>query len=441
MSQGLPGVGLRDSGLPSDPAVNRQNAPFPAQLEQSTVGAGGGVRGTQAMCPEPLVSMRLNGPSLAQNDGLSLSQSGFNTRPGLRQNNPSPYNSALATPCTHTQVTQVRQGLTSSQTTPSLGPCPQKQLRPAPPSALGSVHPDSLVLSLQNQQQLGPAAKHRNRHVFIGQSNHTAVEDQEGQWTPSIPNTNFEDNLQDVCTPNFPSHPTLLNPSSAPPLQGRFSVQTQHLHPWRQRQEVSTATLDRQQHALTHPPNAYRQDRHRDPQSGPSPHISQNSMTAYSYGTQNATPALSSSVSMTAYSYGTQNAALAPTSSISMNSCMFDGGSAHTGSGTRLSGVELGASVPQKLNPSNSQSSPQASCCFQRLPGKLVLDSSASAQGNGLPCPVTPDFTPGDAVVQHPFLNVQTQIPLQDNESFSFRPLSNGTTYFPENNQTNCCDF
>ncbi|XP_035246711.1 aryl hydrocarbon receptor-like [Anguilla anguilla] len=443
-SRGLSGAGLQDSGLPG----NHQNAPLPAVLrqaqavpqvdfvgigEQSIVGAGSGVGGMQeVMCPDSLVSMRLNGPTVSQNGGmLSLRQPEFGAQTGLSLNNMMPYSSALATPCSQTQVNQVRQGL---PTMSSFGSCPQK-MRSPPSSTVGPVHPESLVLSLPNQrQQVGIAGKHfeyQKRQTFIGQSIQTALEEQRGQWTPCIPNTNFEDNLQDVCAQNLPPQQSVSNPSSAQHLQGCFSVQTQslppqHLHPWQQQQNVSLATCNRQQYPLTHPPIPSRQECHRDSSSGPVPHVSQNCRIVYGFGTQNATPA-SSSIT---------------------NSCMFDGGLSSAGNGVCFSNVERGASVPpyQKLNPSNSQSSPQASCCFQNLPGKLVLGPSSSSQGNGLPCPMAPGFSTGDTMAQHQFLNCngQTQVPgrpLEDNESFAFPPLSNGTAYFSENSQTNCCDF
>lgn len=31
--------------------------------------------------------------------------------------------------------------------------------------------------------------------------------------------------------------------------------------------------------------------------------------------------------------------------------------------------------------------------------------------------------------------------PLEEKGTFHFPPLANGTTYFSENNQSNCCDY
>ncbi|KAJ8260842.1 hypothetical protein COCON_G00165650 [Conger conger] len=438
-SRGLPGVGLRNSGLPGD----RQNAVLSAPLrqtrafpqvdwvgmgEQNIVGLGTGVGGMQeAISPDPLATMRLNGPRVAHNDGgLPQRQPGFSAQTGLSHNNPMPYNLTLATPCTQTQVNQFRQGLPSSQTAPRFGSCPQQKLRSAPSSTVSRVPPDSLAPSLQNQQQQQPLGivgnyfGHQTRHNFIGQSNHATLEVQQDQWTPSIPNTNFEDNLQDVWAPNFPS-----NPSPGQYLQGRFSVQTQSLpseplHPWQPRQEVPTVMHSRQRHPLPQQPDPD----HQDFPSGASPQTSQNCRTSYGYRTQNAVPALSSSV----------------------NGCMFDGGPPSTGECFGIPELGMPVLPYQKLNPSNSQSSPQASFCFQNFPGNMVLGSSTSGQGSGQPRLPAPGVSPGDTMPHHQFLNCngQPQVPghpTEDEDSFSFPPLSNGTTYFSENNQTNCCDF
>ncbi|KAG5852893.1 hypothetical protein ANANG_G00067370 [Anguilla anguilla] len=112
-------------------------------------------------------------------------------------------------------------------------------------------------------------------------------------------------------------------------------------------------------------------------------------------------------------------------------------------------GALVGSPCPTQVQPYN-QSPPQATCYFQRNGSEPVVGSSVIAQGDATISPQTRPiphaFAPDGLLAPTNYLSCseQTQIPGQppeENGHFSFPPLNNGTTYFSENNQTNCCDF
>ncbi|KAG7476588.1 hypothetical protein MATL_G00084540 [Megalops atlanticus] len=439
-SQSLPAAELQNGILPAN-QTNHQNAPFsdPQRQgvavpqtgfirmgEQSLMGKDG-VRGMQKV---PHVGIRANGPIGAQSTDLfsqSLRQPQLNAQ-NSSHSNLMPFNSAQGGVCFQGQ-NQVRHSVSSSQTSKlnGLGPCPQKKVRSASSSTTGQVHSSSLVPPFQNQQQLGMPAQQFECHQqnFTDKSSHMAL-NQENQWVPSIPDSNIADSLLEACTTSDSSQQGLLNPSPAAHLQGHFSVQTQSLQAqglqsWQQRQQVPTAMRNGQQRPGTHMRGCYSQaqELQRDP-------------TAL----QNQRPG---------YSYGTPKPVESP--STPTNSCMFDNAPPSVNR-VQFNSMGLGASMSlyQNMKPPHSHSPPQASCCFQRNATDPIAGPQNNPQEDGLSCQMTPSFTPGDLMTQPQYLscNEQMQIPgrpLEDNGSFSFPPLSNGTTYFSENNQTNCCDF
>ncbi|KAJ8282647.1 hypothetical protein COCON_G00051660 [Conger conger] len=330
------------------------------------------------------------------------------------------------------------QGLPVSQTTHNpgkvngLGLCPKKVLSPL--NTTRQVHPNPMTVPLQNQMHLGMSVQPVvcQQTNSIGQSNQVATS-QESQWAPSIPSVDFADNLLEACAPNVEAD--LLNPSLSTCLQGQFSLQTQNSQRvplWQQPQ---------------HPPL---------PSETPNGHQHLPDCLSQSQGFQGPTSFLHQNPQNYRVGYTPQKmpnnvlhpAPVPPQTAIS--SCMFESGNPPA-NGMRYGdlGALVGSSCPSQIQPYN-QSPPQASCYFQRNASEPIVGTSVIPQGDTSvspqTCQIPHSFAPDSLLAQTKYLSCseQTQIPGQppeENGHFSFPPLNNGTKYFSENNQTNCCDF
>ncbi|KAJ8351539.1 hypothetical protein SKAU_G00230150 [Synaphobranchus kaupii] len=344
-------------------------------------------------------------------------------------------------------TSQSGQGFPVSQTTHSpskvngLGLCPQKQVL-SPLSTTRQVHSNPMTLPLQNQMHLGmsvqPVACQQKNS--ISQSTQVSTS-QEGQWAPSIPSADFADNLPEACAPNVQTD--LLSPSLSTCLQGQFSLQTQssqRMPLWQQQQ---------QQQQQQQPPL---------PSETPKGHQHLPSCVSQSQGFQRPLPTgfLHQNPQNFSVGYTTQKipnnvfhlTPVPPPTTI--RSCMFESGiPPSNGMRFRDVGALVGSSCPTQIQPYN-QSPQQASCPFQSNVSEPIVGTSVIPQGDTsispLSCQIPPTFTPESLLAQTKYLSCteQKQIPGQppeENGHFSFSPLNNGTTYFSENNQTNCCDF
>ncbi|RXN09237.1 aryl hydrocarbon receptor-like protein [Labeo rohita] len=133
------------------------------------------------------------------------------------------------------------------------------------------------------------------------------------------------------------------------------------------------------------------------------------------------------------------------------NSCMFI-----SGPQPPVNGMQYGSADPvssmsscQRAKGLVTQSPTQASCYYQRGPSKSITGTSVIPQEDTnispMACQVPLGLTPDNMLAQQYLsCNGQTQIvnrPLEEKGTFHFPPLANGTTYFSENNQSNCCDY
>ncbi|KAI1899441.1 hypothetical protein AGOR_G00061820 [Albula goreensis] len=134
------------------------------------------------------------------------------------------------------------------------------------------------------------------------------------------------------------------------------------------------------------------------------------------------------------------------------NSCMFESSSSTPVNGMQFNRAGLPASVSSCENGKiiHSQNQNQPSCYFQRNSSEPIIGNSAIHQEepglNPLLCKMAPGLSPEGLMAPHQYLNYngQTQIPscmLEENTALSIPPFANGTTFFSESNQTNCCDF
>ncbi|KAJ8403530.1 hypothetical protein AAFF_G00353020 [Aldrovandia affinis] len=451
------------SALLSDPQnqviTDNPQASYLGMGGQSLQVAGNGVRGLQQLPHVGLqVPMGLQGPTQIQptlqqmQPGGMFTQSVGLTEPisknVLGQSNQISLNATLSGPCAQLQ-NQVRHKPPDAQTMfnpaklNSFGHLPQKQMQTAAQAMARQVHPNTMALPFQSQQQAGLTAQQITfqQQSSVNKSNHI-VSGQENGWVPSIPNSNFADNLLEACTPNVLAQRDLvLEPEPGACLQGHFSLQTQNnqrLQPWQQQQQQLPTTLP---NSHQHPANCYSQipEFKRNPLVGILPQNSQHCSTGY--GPQKTPNEM----------YPPQ-VVLVDNTVPSTNSCMFESSSSTPVNGMQFNRVALATSLSSRENENltHSQSQPQASCYFQRNSTEPIMGSSAIQQEAlgiaPLSCKMAPGFSPESLMAPQQYLNYNgpTQMPtclLEENGSLSIPSLTDGTTLFSEDNQTNCSDF
>ncbi|XP_021464548.2 aryl hydrocarbon receptor [Oncorhynchus mykiss] len=413
--------------------------------------------------------MGLNAPTLQQASSRNTFAQSLGENLGLQSNaNPLAFNPALAGSCAQVRQNQAKgkqQGLQASQILSSPGNgLASYSLRQQMQSGLANRSSAPMGLPIQNQL-LGwgmndqPMTFQDQRS--ISQSDPFAVPGQETMWMPlpsSMPNTNMVTNtLLETFAQNFSNQPkdVILDPNPASCLQGHFSLQTQ-----KQQQQQMLPTMLHQQNGHQHNvTGSFYNNQVSDFQIAPQLPIPgleaqpQQNSQAQNY---NRAQTISGQ-------YRPQKTSAQVTRPlVSSNSCMFSGTNPPS---VPVNGVclnpntALGSLVPSSCQrataPLHDQSPSQASCYFQRNSSGPIVGSSAILQGDTnispLSCQVGPGLTPGgltpdSLLVQQQYLNCngQTQVtncPMEENISFQFPPLPNGTTYFSENNQNNCCDF
>ncbi|KAG9349185.1 hypothetical protein JZ751_029509 [Albula glossodonta] len=328
------------------------------------------------------------------------------------------------------------------------GLCSRNQIRSSPHSAR-QIHSNPMAPSLQNQMHpeisVQPMAFQQQNSTV--QSNQVLLT-QDSQWVSSIPNTNFAENLLETCASNVSVQPDLFSPSLPACLQGQFSLQTQssanqRLQPWKQQPQKPQPLTASTQNGHQNPSSCFSQV-HSFQRSPPEAFLQQsvqNCGVGY-------TPVKMASSTYPPHPQGELLVDAPPTTS---SSCMFKSSDPPT-NGVHFNDiapvVTPTVSCPTQVPPYN-QSPPQASCYFQRNASEPIAGTMAIPQGdtNVSPpsCQIAPNFTQENLLAQAQYLNCSSQTQIsshpEENRPFAFHPLTNGTTYFSESNQTNCCDF
>ncbi|XP_066544640.1 aryl hydrocarbon receptor 2 isoform X2 [Amia ocellicauda] len=485
----LPGqqeFNLQNSLLPNhqSPVIAETQSSSLGMGEQSLVEVAGGDGGLQKLTHAgPQIPRGLNSsiqiqpvlqrPQSAKlhNQHDSLEQSEISSQNNLGLNKLIPFNTTLAGSCAqnHNQARHGQPGALGhgSQTFPSASQLQingMNQMRSGSQATAGHIHPTQLALPLQSPLPPGVQTQQMacQQQAFAGQQNHVGSS-QQNQWVSPIPNTNFAENLLQAGPVNAsPQQEFLLNPSPKAQLPGHFPVQNQDNKPLRiqswqqqqQQQQIQQQIPPVLQNGVQYPtelppksqmtsllPNCYNQTQALPNNALAGRLLPQN--------TQNCRVGFGPQTTNNVYQPlgGLVGNPTAPT-----NSCMFKTSSSAPVSGIQYNNTGLLVSVPscQKIKPSPNQSPPQASCYFQRNGSQPIVGTAVIPQEDTsispLSCQVQPGFSPESLLTQQPFLNCngQTQIPVhpvEENGSFPYQPLSNRTTYFTEQSQTNCYDY
>uniref|UniRef100_A0A8C7LH69 Aryl hydrocarbon receptor n=1 Tax=Oncorhynchus kisutch TaxID=8019 RepID=A0A8C7LH69_ONCKI len=414
--------------------------------------------------------MGLNSPTLQEASSRNTFAKSLGKNLGLESNaNPLAFNPSLTGSCAQVWQNQAKgrqEGLQASQMLSSPGNGlasyslrQQMQSGLANRSSATQVIPAPMGLPIQSQLlgwNMNDQPMRFQDQSSISQSDPFAVPGQETMWMPlpSMPNTNM-DTLLETFAQNISNQPkdVILDPNPASCLQGHFSLHTQQ-----QQQQKMLPTMLHQQNGHQHNVmgsfyNSQVSDFQIAPQL-PIPGLKaqpQQNSQAQNY---NRDQTISGQ-------YRPQNTSAQVTPPlVSSNSCMFS--STVPVNGVCLTpNTALGSLVPSSCQRATAllhdHSPSQASCYFQGNSSGPIVGSSPIPQGDTnispLSCQVGPGLTPGgltpdSLLVQQQYLNCngQTQVtncPMEENMSYQFPPLplTNGTTYFSENNQTNCCDF
>ncbi|KAL1021815.1 hypothetical protein UPYG_G00018420 [Umbra pygmaea] len=402
---------------------------------------------------------------------------------GMQNNfNALTLNPALASSCAQVRQNPVQgsqQGLQASQILSSPGkglkPYPRtEQMLLGPQSSNTQLIPGSMGLSTQGQLQrpgmTNQPMRLQNQNATI-QSDLYAHPSQETQWI-RIPNSNMvADVLMDTFSQNIPNQQLDnmgLEPNPSACLQGSFSLHTQdslNQRPCWQQQQLPIPLPQQNRNQPNVIGNSYSHQVSDFQRASQLPGTGLHAQPRQNYSrAQKQPPGLYSSQNASSvgvpYSPQSCDEQLTTPSLLPLNSCMFRD---TTPSSVPVSGVRYtpGATLVSMV-PSSCQRAPvllqdhsQDSCYFQGsssgpMSSSVILQEDTTI--GPLSCQLGPVINPGgltpdSLLVQQQYLNCsgqQTQIPnhsLEEDGSFQFQSLPNGTTYFSENNQTNCCDF
>ncbi|XP_041726220.2 aryl hydrocarbon receptor 2 [Coregonus clupeaformis] len=424
--------------------------------------------------------MGLNGPTLQQASSSNTYAQSLGKNLGLQSNaNPLAFNPALAGSCAQVRQNQTKgrqQGLQASQILSSPGKglasySLRQQIQPglANQSSATQLIPTPIGLPIQSQLQgrgMNDQLMRFQEQSSISQSDPFAVPGQETMWMP-LPCSMPKSNMVETFAQNISNQQqdVILDPNPASCLQGHFSLQTQNSlnqgqsYQQQQQQQMLPTMLPQQNGHQNNVMGSFYNNQVSDFQIAPQLPIPglqaqpQQNSQAQNYNRAQTTSGQ--------YRPQKTSAVVAPPL-VSSNSCMFSSTNPPLVpvNGVRFTpNTALGSLVPSSCQrataPLHDQSPSQASCYFQRNTSGPIVGSSTIPQDDTdispLSCQVGPGLTPGgltpdSLLVQQQYLNSngQTQVtncPMEENISFQFPSLPNGTTYFSENNQTNCCDF
>uniref|UniRef100_A0A8C1QD68 Aryl hydrocarbon receptor n=1 Tax=Cyprinus carpio TaxID=7962 RepID=A0A8C1QD68_CYPCA len=336
------------------------------------------------------------------------------------------------------QPTQVRLGLQGAMQENGMVPCGQRNLQTG-----NQPHHNTMTLSLQSPLLQGTSAQPMG---FNGQNSlpQQPSISQNPQWVSD--SNNMMDNLLNSCTRNISGvQDAGLHSGPTPQLQGQFSLHTQNaanpgLPSWQQSQpqQVSKSFSSGQQNMTDFigQVTGFQRDllgelmSHTNAQglgSGFLPQTTANSI------------------------YPQQGEMINNSPHQTTNSCMFTGTPQPSVNGIKYGSADPISSVSscQRAKALVTQSPTQASCYYQRGPSESIVGSSVIPQEDTnispMTCRVPLGLTPENILAQQYLsCNGQTQIanrPLKEKGTLHFPTLANGTTYFTENNQSNCCDY
>ncbi|CAB1328010.1 unnamed protein product [Coregonus sp. 'balchen'] len=395
--------------------------------------------------------MGLNGPTLQQASSSNTYAQSLGKNLGLQSNaNPLPFNPALAGSCAQVRQNQTKgrqQGLQASQILSSPGKglasySLRQQIQPglANQSSATQLIPTPMGLPIQSQLQgrgMNDQLMRFQDQSSISQSDPFAVPGQETMWMP-LPCSMPKSNMVETFAQNISNQQqdVILDPNPASCLQGHFSLQTQNSlnqgqsYQQQQQQQMLPTMLPQQNRHQNNVMGSFYNNQVSDFQIAPQLPIPglqaqpQQNSQAQNYNRAQTTSGQ--------YRPQKTSAVVAPPL-VSSNSCMFSSTNPPLVpvNGIRFTpNTALGSLVPSSCQrataPLHDQSPSQASCYFQRNTSGPIVGSSA---------------IPQDDTNISPLSCQVTNCPMEENISFQFPSLPNGTTYFSENNQTNCCDF
>lgn len=336
------------------------------------------------------------------------------------------------------QPNQVNLGLQGVVQENGIVPCGQRNLLTG-----NQPHPNTMTLPLQSPLVQGTSTQpmgFRNQNSLPQQPSIS----QNPQWVPS--SSSVVDNRMNSCAHNV-SGPQDAGLHSGPfaNLQGQFSLHTQN---------AANAGPPGWQQSQTTPQGV--------PTSFSGGHqpgfISQ--VTDFQRGTLNQMmPHTNGQGIGSGFLPQTSASAIYPQQGDFINnsphktstSCMFMNNAQPSVNGMQYGSADLvsGMSSCQGTKGLLTQSPTQASCYFQRGPSETIVGTAVIPQEDNNISPMAcqlPLGLPPDNIISQQYLscNSQTQVanrPLKETETFHFPTLTNGTTYFPDNNQSNCCDY
>ncbi|XP_067252086.1 aryl hydrocarbon receptor 2 [Chanodichthys erythropterus] len=400
------------------------NQPFNCQagILVGSPGQGGFIRVDASSPGRGLEKLTHMGPQILPADTFVQSFGLDQTAQNMPSKNNIMFNPPLAMQCSQ-QSNQVRLGLQSAVQENGMVPCGQRNLQTG-----NQPHPNAMTLPLQSPLLQGTSAAPMGFHNQNSLPQQPTI-NQNPQWMSN--SNNMVDNLLNSCDRNLsgPQDAGLLSGPTTH-LQGQFSLHTQNpanpgLPAWQPSQPT--------------------------PQQVPK---------SFSSGPQNTTgfigqvkdfqrPPLGQLLSHTnAQGFGSGLLPQTTANSIypqeTTNSCMFTSTPQPS-----VNGMQYGSADPVSSMSScqRAKGPTQAPCYYQRGLNESIVDMSVIPQEdtNISPMACQVGLTPDNILAQQYLsCNGQTQIPdrpLEEKGMFLFPSLTNGTIYFSENNQSNCCDY
>ncbi|XP_051763741.1 aryl hydrocarbon receptor 2 [Ctenopharyngodon idella] len=369
------------------------------------------------------------GPQILPGDTFVQSFGLDQTAQNMSSNNNIMFNPSRAMQCSQ-QPNQVRLGLQGAVQENGMVPCGQRNLQTG-----NQPHPNAMTLPLQSPLLQGTSALPMGFHNQNLLPQQPSIS-QNPQWISD--GNNMVDNLLNSCSHNV-SGPQDAGLHSGPTthLQGQFSLHTQNpANPGLPAWQPSQPTPQQVPKSFSSGPQNMTgfigqvKDFQRDPLGQLLSHTN-----AQGFGSGLLPQTTANSV----YPQETTN------------SCMFTSTPQPS-----VNGMQYGSADPissmsscQRAKSLITQSPTQASCYYQRGLSETIVDMSVIPQENTnigpMACQVPLGLTPENILAQQYLsCNGQTQIPnrpLEEKGTFLFPSLTNGTTYFSENNQSNCCDY
>uniref|UniRef100_A0A672PBX9 Aryl hydrocarbon receptor n=1 Tax=Sinocyclocheilus grahami TaxID=75366 RepID=A0A672PBX9_SINGR len=377
-----------------------------------------------------MVKLTHMGPQMLPGDTFVQSFGLEQTTQKMPGNNNIVFNPSLAMQ----QPTQVRLGLQGAVQEYGIVPCGQRNLQ-----TRNQPHHNTMTLPLQSPLLQGISSQPMG---FNGQNSlpQQPSISQNPLWVSD--SNNLMDNLLNSCTRNISGLQDAGLPSGpTPQLQGQFSLHTQNaanpgLPSWQQSQpqQVSRSFSSGQQNMTGFIGQVT--DFQRDLLGELMSHTN-----AQGFGSGFLPQTTANSI------YPQQGEIISNSPHQTTNSCMFTGTPQPS-----VNGMQYGSADPvscQRAKGLVTQSPTQASCYYQRGPSESIVGASVIPQedtnNSPMACRVPLGLTPDNILAQQYLsCNGQTQYADAAVEPFNCRDeisLASGTTYFSDNNQSNCCDY